>query len=325
MDLLVPIRAFDRFQQRRRVLAFLLAVVKKFSDDRAASLAALIAYYAFFSLFPLLLVFVTVLGFILDGNPQAQQQILNSTLAKLPVIGPQLHVHSLQGSAIALAVGIVASLLAGIAVTEEAQNAFAQIWAVPKKHRPNYLHRRLRGLLMLVVLGVLNIVSAAGSQLASSEGTGTVAIVLELAASLAVNLALFYAAFRLLTPNEIETRDLVIGICVAAVAWTILLAVGGYLVTRVLTRQSNTYGVFALVIGLLSWLYLGAQTTLYAAEINVVHARKLWPRSLLEPSAPADRKTLRSLAKIEERVDEEQVDVRFKQQHRKRPSDDPDT
>jgi membrane protein len=325
VDLLVPVRAFDRFQQRRRMLAFLVAVLKKFSDDRAASLAALIAYYGYFSLFPLLLVFVTVLGFVLEGDPQAQQQILSSTLAKLPVIGPQLQVHSLQGSAIALVVGVVGSLLAGIAVTEETQNAFSQVWAVPKKMRPNYLYRRLRGLGMLAVLGVLNIISAIATELASTEGGGTVTIVLELAASLAVNLALFYAAFRLLTPDDIETRDLLIGIVVSAVVWTILLAVGSYLVTRVLTRQSNTYGVFALVIGLLSWLYLAAQTTLYAAEINVVYARGLWPRSLLEVSEPADRKTLRSLAKIEERVDEESVDVSFKDKEPKRSSDDQDS
>lgn len=322
MDLLAPIRKFDRFQQRIRPLAFAVSVMKKFSEDRAASLAALIAYYGFFSLFPLLLVFVTVLGFVLEGDPSAQQQILNSTLAQLPVIGEQLQVRSLEGSGLALAIGIVASLLAGIAITEETQNAFAAVWAVPVKRRPNYLQRRLRGLAMLVALGVLNIASAVGSQLASVIGGGFVGAAVAIICAAVVNVGLFFAAFRLLTPREIATADLVLGACIAAIAWTALEAIGGYLVSHVLTRQRGTYGVFALVIGLLSWLYLGAQVTLYASEINVVRARGLWPRSLFSSAAPADRKTLRSLAQMQQRVEGERIDVRFKEEKKGPPEGD---
>ena len=66
-----------------------------------------------------------------------------------------------------------------------------------------------------------------------------------------------------------------------------------------------------MVIGLLAWLHLGAQLTLYSAELNVVLARELWPRSLFGPPVPADEETLTALAKVEERSDREQIDVEF--------------
>ncbi len=67
------------------------------------------------------------------------------------------------------------------------------------------------------------------------------------------------------------------------------------------------------MIGLLAWLHLGAQATLYAAEINVVVTRRLWPRSLFgAPSEPADQAALRALAEVEERSDHEHVHVEFK-------------
>src|SRR5258708_39153780 len=132
-----------------------MAGVKKFSDDGAGSLAALVAYYGFFSLFPLLLVMTTVLGFVLSGNPGAQQAVENSVLGQFPGIGNQLHLHSLTGSVSALVIGLVISLLAGLGVTGAAQNAFDQVWAVPRKHRPDFLKSRLRGLALIVALGIV--------------------------------------------------------------------------------------------------------------------------------------------------------------------------
>jgi uncharacterized BrkB/YihY/UPF0761 family membrane protein len=111
----------------------------------------------------------------------------------------------------------------------------------------------------------------------------------------------------------VPTRDLRIGALVAAVAWTILQSVGGYYIGHVVKSDSNTYGTFAFVIALLVWLHLGAQISLYAAEINVVLSRKLWPRSLFgAPTEPADQEALTALAKVEERSDEEQVEVEFR-------------
>lgn len=311
MDLLRPVRAFDRVQQRHPSLAIPMAVMKKFGDDQAGSLAALVAYYAFFSLFPLLLVLVTILGFVLQGDPSAQQSIKHSVLGQFPIIGARIQVNALHGQTTALVIGLVTSLLAGIGVTQAAQNALDRVWAVPFKQRPDFLHQRLRGLALLGSLGVLFIVATLASGLVTGGLGGPLAKVAGIAFSLVLNFALFLAAFRLLTAATVPMRSLWIGVAFAAVFWEVLQALGGYYIGHVLKHTTAVYAHFGLVIALLIWLHLGAQMTLYAAEINVVLARKLWPRSLFGPAVRADEETLTALAKVEERDDSEKIDVRF--------------
>jgi YihY family inner membrane protein len=308
------IEAFDSYQQRHRWLAIPVAVLRKFSNDQAGSLAALIAYYGFFSLFPLLLVLLTVLGFVLHGDPSAQASVKHGVLAQFPIVGPQIqsNIQALHGKAITLVIGIAGSLWGGLSVTSATQNAFNKVWAVPIKHRPGFVQTRLRGLAVLALLGVLFMVSSLASGLVTGGLGGPLLVVAGIALSLAVNVILFLAAFRLLTAAQIETRSLMTGVIIASVLWEILQIVGGYYVGHVLRHASAAYGVFGVVIGLISWLYLGAQTTLYAAEINVVRARRLWPRSLLhDPPTIGDEETLTALAKVEESIEGEQIDVRF--------------
>ena len=291
-----------------------MAVVKKFADDQAGSLAALIAYYAFFSIFPLLLVLVTVLAYVLQGDPGAQRSINNSVLSQFPIIGTDLgkNIHALHGHVIALVIGLVTSLLAGLGVTQAAQNAFDRVWAVPFKDRPDFLRARLRGVGLLISLGLLFIVATLASGLVTGGLGGPVAKVAGIVISLILNFALFFAAFRIMTSNTVQTHCLWIGVLVAGVFWEILQVVGGYYIGHVFKHSTSTYGFFGVVIALLVWLHLGAQLTLYSAEINVVITRKLWPRSLLgPPEAPADQETLEALAKVEERHDSEQVEVSF--------------
>ena len=315
MDFLRPVRAFDRGQQRRAWTAVPIAVIKKFGDDQGGSLAALVAYYAFFSLFPLLLVFVTILGFVLQGDPSARQSVENSALGQFPIIGTQLHhIGGLHGHVAALVIGLVTSLLAGLGVTQAAQNAFDRVWAVPFKDRPNFLQSRARGLGLLASLGLLFIVATLASGLVTGGlGHGLVVKVTGIVLSLLLNFGLFFAAFRLMTSRTVSSRELRSGVIVAGVLWEILQAVGGYYIGHVFKKSTSTYGTFGLVIALLVWLHLGAQVTLYSAEINVVLTRRLWPRSLFgPPDEPADQRTLTALAKVEERSEEQQIDVEFK-------------
>jgi YihY family inner membrane protein len=313
VDPLRPLRAFDRVQQRHRWLAIPVAVVKKFGDDRAGAQAALLAYYAFFSLFPLLLVFVTILGYILAGDAGAQKTVENTVLGHFPGIGPQIKERELEGHGAALAIGIALSLWAGLGITQAAQNAFNNVWAVPLKDRPDYLRARLRGLLVVIVLGVLFLVSSIASGLVAGGLGGTPLKVAGFALSLGINFVLFAAAFRLLTVASIPTRSMWIGAVVGGVLWELLQVLGGVYVSHVITRSSSTYGIFATVIGVLIWLRLGAQATLYAAEINVVVVRRLWPRSLFEPKLPTDQRALTALAKVEQRSEGEEIEVHFRE------------
>jgi inner membrane protein YhjD len=290
------------------------AVIRKFSDDQAGSLAALIAYYGFFSLFPLLLVFVTVLAYVLHGDPSLQNSVKSGVLGQFPIIGADIskNIQTLHGNATSLIIGLAGALWGGLGVTNASQNAFNKVWAVPHKERPNFIQTRLRGLGVLVFLGALFIISAGTSGLVTGGLGGPAGVIGGIVFSLAVNVLLFLSAFRLLTAAEVKTRCLMQGVLVAAVLWEILQLGGGLYVNHVLRHADATYGVFGTVIGLLSWLYLGAQATLYAAEINVVRARRLWPRSIFhDPPTIGDEETLKAIAKVEERIEGEHISVTF--------------
>jgi membrane protein len=305
------LRKVDAFQKRHAALAFPFAVVRKFGDDQAGNLAALIAYYGFFSLFPLLLVLVTVLGMILRTDPDLQTRILDSALANFPVIGTEIsrNVHALEGSGATLAVGIALTLWAGLGVVKATQTAMNSVWNVPFQHRPNFLRSTLRGLIMLGVLGVMTLVSAVAGTIGGGSGQWWL-VILGLAVSLIVNLFLFLLAFRILTSENLTWVDVLPGAAAGSVAWTILQALGGYYVSRQLQGASEVYGTFAVVIGLLAWIFIGAQVTLLAAEVNVVRKRHLWPRSLVQPPfTDADVEALTRYAKQEGRRPEERIDV----------------
>jgi len=302
----------DRRQQRRPRLSFIVAVIKKFADDQGGELAGLIAFYGFVSLFPLLLVLVTVLGFVLQGDPDEQQKILEGALGQFPILRDQLKLHSLSGSSLALAVGIAISLLAGMGITNATQNAFNRIWNVPFKQRPNFISIRLRGLGMLAVLGAMSIISTTAAGFVGSASHGTAAVVGGIVVAFAFNFALFMSAFKLLTAVDLTWRELLPGVIVAAVGWQLMQSLGGFYIDHELKRTGPLYGVFALVLGLIAWLYLGAQLTIFAGEINVVKARRLWPRSFFSDSLlETDRRALADSAEVEERVPEENVEVSF--------------
>jgi YihY family inner membrane protein len=312
MSVTDTLHALDRRQQQTRGVRFVAALLKKYGDDQGGQLAALIAYYAFVSLFPLLLVLVTALGFVLQGNPTERQKILDGTLGQFPIISDYLKLHSLNGSATALAIGIVGSLLAGMGFTGAAQTAFNRIWHVPFKHRPNWIFSRLRGLGMLALLGTMAVVSTVAAGYVGSASHGAPAVVAGVLVAFVVNLALFLIAFKLLTATDLQWRDVLVGAIVAAVLWQLLQHLGGYYVDHVLKRTGPLYGIFAVVLGLLAWLYLGAQLTIISAEINVVKKRRLCPRSFFsDPLLDADRRALTSSAETEERVPEENVEVSF--------------
>lgn len=305
------VRGADRFHQRRRWLAFPYAVVKKFGDDEAGNLAALVAYYGFFSVFPLMLVFVTILGMVLRGNTGLQDSIVQSALAKFPVIGTQIsnNIHSLTGSGLALGVGIALSLWAGLGVVKVMQTAMNTVWNVPYRYRPNFLRSTIRALIMLAVLGVITVASAAAGSAGAASHTWWW-MVIGILVSLVLNFVLFMLAFRILTTENVSWGDVRTGAIIGAVAWTVLQALGGYYVAHQLRGASDTYGTFATVIGLLAWIYLGAQVTLYAAEVNVVKKRRLWPRGIVQPPlTEADEQALSDYAKQQERRPEERVDV----------------
>ena len=225
---------FDRFQQAHKGPAFVVAVVKKFGDDRGGTLAALVTYYGLLSLFPLLLVLVTVLGIVLQGNPGLRHDLVNSALADFPVIGNQLrnNVHALRGSGLALAIGLLGVVWGGLGVAHAAQHAMAEVWNVPDRDRPGFVARVSRALLFL---GVLAVAVAATTFVASAVTLVSAPVVVEvltIVATIAINVVSYTLAFRILSPASVSWHQLWPGAVVGGVLWTGLQSLGGWLVAR---------------------------------------------------------------------------------------------
>jgi YihY family inner membrane protein len=308
-------RRADRLQQRHTPVAVALAVVKKYGDDNAGILVGSLALSAFGAIFPLLLLLVTILGLVLSSHSGLRHDVLHSTLNTFPVIGNDLagNIKALhRNSAWGLAIGIAGLAYGSLGLAQNGMFTMAEVWNVPGPERPNYAKRLGRSLGFLVVLFVGLVV---GTFLAAAVPTVKGAIALAAAgaaASAVVNFGEYLFAFRALTPNSVPWRQLVPGAALAGVGWTILQALGGFVVGHYLKHDSAVYGVFGVVLGLLAWVFLITKLTVYAAELNVVLARRLWPRSIVQPPLlDADRRSIAAQAEQNQRRPEQRVEVSF--------------
>lgn len=281
------VRRFDAYQQRHGWAGVPLAVVYKFVEDQGGYLAALIAYYGFLSVFPLLLLLVSVLGFVLHNDPHLQQMVVDSALHQFPVIGDQIgeNITSFHGNPLAVAAGAIGGLYGTLGVAQAAQNALSKIWAVPRHARPDPLRARLRSLLVLGGFGIGLLATTSLTALAADERffgarlgvavrTGATLV------SVAVNVGLLLFAYRFFTVRSVRLRHLAGAAAGGAVLWQAVQWAGTYYVRHQLRGATATYGLFGIVLGLLTWIYLGALIFVLAAEVTSVRVRRLWPRSL---------------------------------------------
>lgn len=274
----------DRFQRRYPASGFPLAVAYKYFDDQGGYLAALITYYGFISLFPLLLIFTTVLDVVLRDNPELQEKILDSALSQIPVIGPQLsEPEQLGGGTVGVVIGIAGAIYGGLGVSVALQNAMNVAWAVPRNDRPDPIRVRIRGALLLSTVGTAIIALTVLNAMAAHVADGTLNRIFTILGSLAITTAVLVVAFRWGTARSVSIRDVLPGAIIAAIGWQILQTFGALYVTRVINRVGNINGVFAVVLGLLAFLYVASVMTVFCLEFNAVRVDKLYPRSLLTP------------------------------------------
>jgi len=315
----------DRFQQRHRWLGFPIAVLYKFIDDQGPYLAALITYYGFLSLFPLLLLLASVLGFLLQGNPDLQADILNSTLRQLPVIGNELgEARGLRGSTGAVIVGGVVATYGALGVAQAVQNAMNVAWAVPRHQRPNPIAARVRSLLLIATAGLAILATTVTSAIVSTAGDwgpelGRGTAILATAATVIANAAVFVLAFHVATARRPPWRDVLPGAITAAILWQLLQLAGPAWAASTFKGSSDTYGVFALVLGLLGWLFVAASGLVLCVEINVVRSKRLYPRALMTvftdnvDLTSADRRTYTDAALAQRHKGFESVTVSFEE------------
>ena len=280
----------DAKQQRFGPSAFAVAVIKRNGDRRGSMFAALVTFYGLLSVFPLLLLFITFASMILGANSEATTRLINAALADFPVIGDEIakNIHALaKGNAFALIASALFLLWGALGLTSALQTASHQAWSRPRHEEPNILVRTLRGLSLLGVIGlsvgaatVLTGISQAGI----FHTSPLVIRLLVLLGTAVVDLVAYYVAMRILSPKEVTGRQLIPGIMVGGLGWLALQNLGGYLIQHQLHRTTAIYGFFAIVLGLIFWLNLGAQLFMYATQINVVRVNRAWPRGLFEPS-----------------------------------------
>ncbi|MFF3222493.1 YihY/virulence factor BrkB family protein [Nocardia suismassiliense] len=297
-----------------------MAVIYKFVDDQGGYLAALITYYAFVSLFPLLLILTTVLSVILEADPHLQQRILDSAVSQFPVIGDQLgRPERLSGGTVGLIVGIGVAAFGGLGVSVAVQNAMNVAWAVPVNQRPNPFIVRVRGLIGLLTLGPLILGLTVLSRIGAAWHIGFGFAWLLTMASVVFNAGLFAIAFKWGPTRPLSWRQVAPGAAAAAVAWQLLQQFGSLYVGQVVSHSSDTTGVFAVVLGLLGFLYLASFSVVLCAEINVVRIDKLYPRALLSPFTEnvslttGDRRTYTDQAQAQRNKDFEDITVTFDQ------------
>ena len=314
------LREVDAWQQRHRAPAFSFAVFKKFGDDQAGNLVALLTYFAFVATFPLLLALTGILGLVLNGHPALQARIQTSALSEFPIIGTQLRsqigVASLGHTTPILIFGIIGAIFGGRGLANALQNTLNTVWNVPKVVRPGFPSNSLRTIGLLGLFGVAALTSVAVASLAGAGHllgiSGIPLKLLGFALATAIDIILFFAIFRMATAKVVVTRDMLMGAFLSSIAWQILASVAGVIVARDLKHAQAIAGFFGVILGLLAWFGIQAAATVYAMEADVVRARHLWPRSITQPPLTiADKRYLEDAIRAETRQPEELVTVVF--------------
>jgi YihY family inner membrane protein len=309
------IRKVDATQQRFTPTAFVFGVIKKYGDDNGGVLAANLAYSAFVSIFPLLLVLVTILGLVVVGHPAIRADVLNAVANQVPLLGHTLtgNVHTLRrSSTIGLIVGLLALIYGATGLAQAGLFTMEQVWNLPGPARPGYVQRLGRAVLFLGLLGAGVIVTTGLSSLTIYlHHRGFWFDLLVDVVTAAFSAGMYLGAFRVLTPKGVPTRNLLTGAVTGGVLWTVLQVLGNWLIHHYLHTDS-VYGVFATVLGLLAWIYLAVEITVYSAEINAVLTRRLWPRAIVQPPlTEADRASMALQALQNQRRPEQHVEVTF--------------
>jgi membrane protein len=326
----------DRAQRRWTVLGYPIAVIYKYFDDQGNYLASIITYYAFIAIFPLLLLGSSILGFILQGNSDLQQDILDSALGQFPIIGDQLgRPEGLTGSTAAIVIGGLVALYGALGLGQALQNALNVAWSVPRNSRPNPILMRLKSLALLATAGgAVLAISVLSTLAANTEVLGETVSSYRWPITLLtviVNSLVLTALFRVgaARSHSIWTGS-VPGAVTASLLWIGLQRLGAAYVTNVLTETNAMNQTFGLVLGLLGLIWLTAVIGVLGIEVNVVLERRLWPRALLTPFTDkvdltdADRRAYAGYARAQRHKGFETIEIVFDDQRLTLPDEEDD-
>ena len=306
----------DSYQQRHPALGVPIAVARKFLDDESINLAAVIAFWAFFSVFPLLLLFVTLLGYVLP--PNLQGDVLRSAARFFPLLSTD-SIGRLSGQWWTLVVGILSALWSGSFVVIAIQSAFDSVWEIPHAQRPRIGAQIKRGVVTLGAIALGLVVSTMISSYVTGATTGTsfgmVARLTGYLIAIVLDVGLFVVAFRGLTDRDVSTRDVLPGALLSGIVFWLLQQLSSLIIFQYLRNAERIYGNFATVITILSWFYSQSVVTLIGAQLNVVLKERLHPRRLIPAPATAteaDHRAYDAYAKERTYHHDQQVHTEFR-------------
>jgi len=305
----------DKFQQRRPALALPYAIIKKYGDDNGGYQAALITYYGFLSLFPLMLVVVTVMQIAFHNQPTVRAEVAESISHFFPMLSTQLqqNIHSLHGAGFGLAIGIVLTIYGARGAADVFRHTLNNIWQVPRMRRTGFPKNIVESLIVMLTIAFGFLATLGVSSFSAALGHAQwVKIVANLAGFFVV-LCVFLFAARVATARRVPIKDMLVGSTFAALIIQLLLTFGSILVSHQLKNFDSLYGTFAIVLGMLFWIYLLAQVVVYAVEIDSVRHLGLWPRGLqADKPTEADLHAYELYAHVDRFIPKEEIDVRFK-------------
>jgi membrane protein len=323
------VRSFDCWQQRHPVVGFPIAVIKKFGDDEAGDLVSLLAYYAFVATFPMLLAFTAVVAVVLRDHPRLHDTLINSTFAEFPIVGAQIHdqlgIEAFSNTSTSLTIGILGALIGGRGFAHALQKTLNKLWAVPKVDRPGLVPRYLRTFTLLLLLGLIAVVTAGAGYAAVAATSlgfgGTPARLISLAVGTILGFGFFLALFRVAASSQVPTRCLLLGAAISALGWQLLLNIAGVVVAHQLRHAQAVAGLFGVVLGLVAWLALQATVIVYAIEIDVVRAKHLWPRSIVQPPlTEADKTYYTEALEAEAQRPEQRLEIAYESDEKPKAS-----
>jgi membrane protein len=317
------VSSVDKTQRRYSVLGLPIGILYKYFDDQGNYLAAIATYYAIIAIFPLLLLASSVLGFVIQHNHQLATKVINSAIAQFPIVGEQLgRPGGLKGSVAAVIIGGVAALYGALGLGQAIQNAINVAWAVPRNKRPNPIRLRVRSLALLSTTGIavlgITVISTIGTD-SETFGPGldfSIRWLVRLATVLLTG-ALLTVIFRLAAARRHHFGVAAPGAFAVAVMWQTLQYGGTVYVDRVVVEAHGMNGTFALILGLIGIIYVASVMGVLGIEVNVVLARRLWPRSLgalftdNTDLTPADLRAYALYVRAQQHKQIQNVDVTF--------------
>jgi uncharacterized BrkB/YihY/UPF0761 family membrane protein len=238
--------------------------------------ASVLAFFGFLSIFPLLLAATTILGLALDGNDDLQRRIIDGALADIPVLGEQLQNDptSLDGSVRVLVLGLGVALWSATKAFVALQVGLDDVWEIDVDHRDAIHKQRGKALLGLVFIGGAQIAGLAVTTVVSEAGLPLGGRLVLFGATVAINVVVVAAMYRYLGSARLWWADIWPGSIAAGIAATLIQQFGTMIVVQITSNASDTYGQFAVVLGLVTWLSLLAIATIMSAEFNAALMRR---------------------------------------------------